>query len=84
MKTYTLTTPEEGKDGKSYWHDIGVLFADESATGINGCSIRLNMFPGLTVKVYHRERKQEHHNDTHDGGDVDTEPIDGRYEEPNF
>jgi hypothetical protein len=86
MKAYTLTTPElNEKTGKTYWTDIGVLFADESATGINGASIKLSMFPNLTIKVYNREKK---HRDTHDSGDVDTEPIDGRaddsYDEPSF
>ena len=58
MKTYTLTTPEKNeKTGKSYWHDIGTLFADDDAIGINGSTIKLNLFPNLTIKVYHRDRK---------------------------
>ena len=76
MKAYTLTTPETNeKTGKTYWHDIGTLFADDEATGINGCSIKLHMYPNLKVKVYHRDRKQEHHRDTHEGGNMDTQPI---------
>ena len=70
-KMYNLVTPEynEHKD-KTYWHDVGVLFADEEATGINGATIKLNLFPGTVIKVYHRDRKQEHHRDTHESNSV--------------
>jgi len=77
MKTYNLVTPDENeKTHKTYWRDVGVLFANDDATGINGASIKLNMFPGLTIKAYKRDRKQAHNSDTHEVNNVDTEPVD--------
>lgn len=76
MKKYNLVTPDTNeKTGKTYWLEVGSLFADDNATGINGASIKLNLFPGLKIKAYHRDRKQEHHSDTHEGGNVDTDPV---------
>ena len=77
MKAYTITTPElNEKTGKTYWHDIGTFFTDDDATGINGSTIKLNMFPNLKIKVYHRDRKQEHHRDTHEQDSIPDSHVD--------
>ena len=77
MKAYKIVTPDHNeKTNKTYWREIGTLFAPESATGINGASIKLNMFPELMLKVYHRDEPKQDW-----GGSVD-ELGQERYQEP--
>ena len=76
MKLYKLTTPEHNeKTGKTFWHTIGTLFADDTASGIHGSTIKLGMFPDLMIKVYHRDEPKKNES-------KQPEPPDEVYQEP--
>ena len=46
---YDVFTAEEAKNGRTYWHSIGVAFP--LSNGSNGLSLKLHMFPNLRIVV---------------------------------
>ena len=48
MARYNLSVPREGKDGKTYWDKVGVMFERDKG----GFSIRLSLFPNLNIIAF--------------------------------
>lgn len=48
MERYNLTVAREGKNGKTYWDQVGVMFKREKG----GYSIMLSMFPNLNIMAF--------------------------------
>jgi len=71
---YDLTVPSEGKDGKTYWNKVGVMFrrTSESGTDRGGFSVKLSMFPDLKILAFPAEKR--------DGGIGSSLPDDNRVE----
>ena len=71
MERYDITTPrkyERNGEEKTAWDNIGVMFKRDKG----GYSIRLNMFPELTLLAFpHEDKPRSTHEDkprsTHDG-----------------
>lgn len=49
VTVFDVMIAEEGKNGKTYWHNLGVAFP--LTNGSNGLSLKLHMFPGLRIFV---------------------------------
>lgn len=49
VTVYDVFTAEEAKNGRTYWHSIGVAFP--LTNGSNGLSLKLHMFPNLRIVV---------------------------------
>ena len=84
MKAYKIVTPDlNKKTNKTAWREVGTLFADESATGVNGVGIKLNMFPELMLKVYHRDEPKQDRGSSRDesGQERYQEPVDDEVDE---
>ena len=71
MKRYNITVPRKDKNDKTWWDRIGIMFKRDKG----GYSIRLSMFPELSIMAFPVEDKPEHHSDTHEVNNVDTEPV---------
>ena len=48
VTVFDVMIAEEGKNGKTYWHNLGVAFP---LSKTNGLSLKLHMFPGLRLKI---------------------------------
>lgn len=53
MKVFNLKVPNT-RNNKTYYNDIGVMFAGDDGK----VSLRLHMFPDLTILAYPRETKE--------------------------
>lgn len=51
MARYNLSVPREGKDGKTFWDKVGVMFERDKG----GFSIRLSLFPNLNIIAFPAE-----------------------------
>ena len=49
VTVFDVMISEEARNGKTYWHNIGVAFP--LTNGSKGLSLKLHMFPGLRVYV---------------------------------
>ncbi len=54
---FDVMVAEEAKNGKTYWHNIGVGFS--LANGAPGLSLKLQMFPALRIFVKERIRSTD-------------------------
>jgi hypothetical protein len=60
MKVYRVTVPDKNeKTGKTHWREVGVIFADDDASGISGATLKLYHNPGVLHKVYPQEKRDK-------------------------
>jgi len=45
---YNLCVPQEGKDGKTYWNQVGVMFRRDKG----GFSIKLHILPETNIMAF--------------------------------
>jgi hypothetical protein len=45
---YNLCVPQEGKNGKTYWNQVGVMFKRDQG----GFSIKMHLFPEVTIMAF--------------------------------
>jgi len=57
VERYNLSVPRKGKDDKTFWDNIGVMFKRDKG----GYTIRLAMFPELNIMAFPAEEKGEKH-----------------------
>lgn len=54
MKKYNLVVGREGKDGKTFWDKVGVMFKRDKG----GYSLSLSMFPNLRIMAFEEEERE--------------------------
>jgi len=60
MKRYNVSVPKEGKDGKTYWSNVGALVWFQATEGKNDSFIlELNMFPNTKFGVFEQKPKAD-------------------------
>ena len=52
---YNLSVPRKGKDDKTFWDNIGVMFKRDKG----GYTIRLAMFPELNIMAFPPKDKEQ-------------------------
>lgn len=60
MKRYNISVPKEGKDGKTYWSNVGTMvWFPAAGTKDDGFIFELNMFPNTKFGVFEQKLKAE-------------------------
>jgi len=59
-QTLKLRVKTEGRDGKNYWDNCGVLFINTDDSGaITSVTVKHNMFPGVEMAAFPPRDKDE-------------------------